>query len=204
MTTRGHWVVFYDFMTLGDIILVSYVHDPWLNKYIYIYLCSWCLMVIGSLCVCMFVFGSVIMKLVVWITTCFFVLTCPPLQVSVCVFGSAIMILVVWITACFFVLNCPHPSRFQFKHDYSVYVFCLVQQSWYLLFELQHVFLFWTAPTPPGFNLSMTTVCMCFVWFNNHDTCCLNYSMFFVLNCPHPSRFQFKHDYSVYVFCLVQ
>ena len=163
MTTRGHWVVFYDFMTLGDIILVSYVHDPWLNINIYIYLCSWCLMVIGSLCV----------YVCVWFSnheTCclnynmFFVLTCPPSRL-VCV--------------------------------------CLVQQSWYLLFELQHVFWFWTAPTPPGFNLSMTTVCMCFVWFNNHDTCCLNYSMFFVLNCPHPSRFQFKHDYCVYVFCLV-
>ena len=34
-------------------------------------------------------------------------------------------------------------------------------------------------PTPPGFNLSMTTVCMCFVWFCNHDTCCWNYSMSF-------------------------
>ena len=95
----------------------------------------------------------------------------------------------------FVVLTCP-------PLQVSVCV-CLVQQSWYLLFELQHVFLFWTAPTPPGFNLSMTTVCMCFVWFNNHDTCCLNYSMIFVLNCPHPSRFQFKHDYCVYVFCLV-
>ena len=101
------------------IYIYIYVHDAW-----------WSL----AVCVCMFVFGSVIMKLVVWITTCF---------------------------------------------------------------------LFWTAPTPPGFNLSMTTVCVCFVWFNNHDTCCLNYSMFFVLNCPHPSRFQFKHDYCVYVFCLV-
>ena len=161
MTTRGHWVVFYDFMTLGDIILVSYVHDPWLNIYIYVHDAWWSL----AVCVCVYV--------CVWFSnheTCclnynmFVVLTCPRLQVSVCVFGSAIMILVVWITACF---------------------------------------LFWTAPTPPGFNLSMTTVCMCFVWFNNHDTCCLNYSMFFVLNCPHPSRFQFKHDYCVYVFCLV-
>ena len=33
----------------------------------------------------------------------------------------------------------------------------------------------------------------------NHDTCCLNYSMFFVLTCPHPFRFQFKHDNCVYV-----
>ena len=157
--------------TLGGIL---WFYDSWwhyigiicawpLIKYIYIYWCSWCLMVIGSLCVCMFVFGSVIMKLVVWTTTCLLFWPAPPSRL-VCVFGSATMILVVWITACF---------------------------------------LFWTAPTPPGFNLSMTTVCMCFVWFNNHDTCCLNYSMFFVLNCPHPSRFQFKHDYCVYVFCLV-
>ena len=55
------------------------------------------------------------MILVVWITACFFVLTCPPSRfqfkhdncVYVCVFGSVIMILVVWITACFFVLTCP-------------------------------------------------------------------------------------------------
>ena len=33
-----------------------------------------------------------------------------------------IMILVVWITACFFVLTCPRPSRFQVKHDNCVYV----------------------------------------------------------------------------------
>ena len=152
MTTGGHWMVFYDFMTLGDIILVSYVHDPWLNIYIYILMF---MMLDGH-------WQSVCVYVCVWFSnheTCclnynmFVVLTCPPLQVSVCV--------------------------------------CLVQQSWYLLFELQHVFLFWTAPTPPGFNLSMTTVCMCFVWFCNHDTCCWNYSMFFVLNCPHPSRFQF-------------
>ena len=104
-----------------------------------------------SVCVCMFVFGSVIMKLVVWTTTCLLFWPAPPSRL-VCV--------------------------------------CLVQQSWYLLFELQHVFLFWTAPTPPGFNLSMTTVCMCFVWFNNHDTCCLNYSMFFLFwTAPTPPGF---------------
>ena len=42
-------------------------------------------------------------------------------------------------------------------------------------------------------------VCMCVCLVHNHDTCCLNYSMFFVLTCPHPSRFQFKHDNCVYV-----
>ena len=41
--------------------------------------------------------------------------------VCVCVW-LIIMILVVWITACFFVLTCPHPSRFQFKHDNCVYM----------------------------------------------------------------------------------
>ena len=65
-----------------------------------------------------------------------------------------------------------------------VYVCVFGSQSWYLLFELQHVFLFWPAPAPPGFKLSMTTVCMCVfgsvimilvVWI----TAC-----FFVLTCP--------------------
>ena len=42
-----------------------------------------------------------------------------------------------------------------------------------------------TCPPPPGFNSSMTTVCMCVcVWFSNHDTCCLNYSMFFCSDLP--------------------
>ena len=97
MATGGHWIVFYDSMALGDIILVSYVHDPWLNMYIYIYI---------NVCIYMFMIldGH-------WQSVC----------VCVCVW-LIIMILVVWITACFFVLTCPHPSRFQFKHDNCVYM----------------------------------------------------------------------------------
>ena len=78
-------MVFYDFMTLGDIILVSYVHDPWLNKYIYIFIFMF-MMLDGhwqSLCV----------YVCVWFSnheTCclnynmFVVLTCPPSRL-VCV-----------------------------------------------------------------------------------------------------------------------
>ena len=90
-----------------------------------------------------------------------------------------------------------HTYMYLYVHDtwwslaVCVCICVLVSQSWYLLFELQHVFLFWPAPTPSGFNLSMTTVCMCVfgsvimilvVWI----TAC-----FFVLTCPHLSRFQF-------------
>ena len=138
MTTGGHWMVFYDFMTLGDIILVSYVHGPWLYIYIYIYIniCIYMFMILGGH----------------WQSVC----------VYVCVWFSN------HETCClnynmFFVLTCP-PSWFQFKHENCVYV-C--------------------------------------VWFSNHETCCLNCIMFFVLTCP-PSRFQLKHDNCAYVFCLVQ
>ena len=120
-------------------VMVTYVHDSWwhyigiicawpLIKYIYIYkyICVYIYMFMildghwQCVCVCACVW-CIIMILVVWITACFFVLTCPhPFRfqfkhdncVYVCVFGSVIMILVVWITACFFVLTCPHLSRF--------------------------------------------------------------------------------------------
>ena len=122
-------------MILGDIVLVSYVHDPWFNRYnicmciYYIYICifhdytcmfllKWYLMVIGSLCVCMFVFGSVFMRLVVWISM-FFCSDLPPPSrfqfkhencVSVCVLSSVFMRLVVWISMFFLVLPSPPPS----------------------------------------------------------------------------------------------
>ena len=60
-----------------------------------------------------------------------------------------------------------HTYMYLYVHDIwwslavCVCICVLVSQSWYLLFELQHVFLLWPAPPPPGFNLSMTTVCMC-------------------------------------------
>ena len=128
-------------MILGDIVVVSYVHDPRLNRYnicicVYIFLfvhdytrifiLKWHLMVIGSLCVCMFVFGSVFMRLVVWISM-------------------------------FFCSDLPLPSRFQFKHENCVSVcVCCLQYSWGLWFELACSF--WSClPPPPSFNLSMKT-----------------------------------------------
>ena len=68
---------------------------------------------------------------------------------------------------------------------------CVCACVWFIIMILvvwiTACFLFWPAPTPSGFNLSMTTVCMCVcVWFSNHDTCCLNYSMFFCSDLPPP------------------
>ena len=64
-----------------------------------------------------------------------------------------IMILVVWITACFFVLTCPHPFRFQFKHDNCVYVCVWFSNHDTCCLNYSMFFLFWPAPTSPGFSI---------------------------------------------------
>ena len=100
-------------MPEGYVYIFLFVHD-----YTRIFILTWHLMVIGSLCVCMFVFGSVFMRLVVWISM-FFCSDLPPPSrfqfkhencVSVCVLSSVFMRLVVWISMFFLVLPSPPPS----------------------------------------------------------------------------------------------
>ena len=110
-------------------------------------------MVIGSLCVCMFVLGSVIMKLVVWITTCFLFWPAPPSRfqfkhencVYVCVFGSVIMKLVVWITACFLFWPAPPPG---FNLSMTTVCMCFVWFSNYDTCCLNYSMFFGSDPPP--------------------------------------------------------
>ena len=68
-------------MNLGSIdIIYVYVYIciyMYFHDYTCMFLLKWYLVVIGSLCVCMFVFGSIFMMLVVWISM-FFCSDLPP------------------------------------------------------------------------------------------------------------------------------